>query len=91
MTPSEAITWHGARTYEDAPISVNLSGVRTGEESEWAFNAAQSWLHRDEPQVGQRYTYREGGWIVSLQRKPLTIIAAFRYATQADPEDFDND
>ena len=73
-------------TDTDAPISVNLSGTRTGDEAEWAFNAAQSWLRRDEPQVGQRYTYREGGWIVSLQRKPLTIIARTYAAVNALPE-----
>ena len=74
---------------EATPISITISGARTAEEAEWTFNAAHSWLERDEPSVGGgRYQHREGGWIVSLKRdQPLRITAAFRYAKQTDGEE----
>lgn len=72
---------------DDGPIAVRVSGASTREESEWAFDAANSWLRRDEPQVGQRYTYRECGWLVHLTRvRPMSVKAAFRHVTLADGE-----
>lgn len=86
MSDVNSITWHGGRGHEDVPISVKLSGYSTREEADWAFDAAQSWLRRDEPQVGERYTHRECGWVVTLERRPLRVIAKFRYVTLYDKE-----